>query len=226
MRGPFPKAWILERPVSQRATIWRSLAVGSIFPTQLRSPTVNQPPPHALPTDDQIMAKRPFEFALGRLVMNFGALEYSLISGIAELLPFLPESILTKEADTSFGPALTTYSGFVRQLINDPVLLNGHKSLMAHLRVLKNKRNECIHGAWFDVPGRNIDAEKAKLARHAKLGDLVSPAQHAGFITPAMIVDLFNEVYVACRRLDAHRAAILAAIGKPAVPVQSKAPSP
>lgn len=161
------------------------------------------------PTDDEIFQKRPFEFALGRGAMNFGALEYSVVQGIKELLPFLPASMLGGDLDTSFIPALNTYNGFVRRLVRDSALWADHKRVDTQLRVLGPERNGLLHGAWFDVPGKNIDWEKGKVKRHTKLRDLLS-GQAPDFITPAMILDFSNRVYATRRVFDAHRARILA----------------
>ena len=170
------------------------------------------------------MAKRPFEFTLGRLVMNFGALEFSIIRGVAELLPFLPTELRTEKVETSFGPMLGKYGNFVKRLIHDPVLLEAHGDLIEKLTELKNKRNDSIHGAWFDVPGSDIDAEKAKLLRHATLGDLMKPNQHAKFITPASIIETSNRVNEASSRLAAHRAAVLASISHQLAPPKTPLP--
>ncbi len=173
------------------------------------TPTPAPAPEKKGPTDDEIFAKRPFEFALGRAAMNFGALEYSLLCGIAELVPFVPGLNLDNKLETSFGPALKRYDGLVKALVQEPGILIQHDAVMTDLRKLGVNRNTLIHGAWFDAPGHNPDTEKAKVRRHTTIRDLVSPGHAADFIQPLQIVDWFNKVYRERRAFDVHRRMVI-----------------
>jgi len=106
-----------------------------------------------------------FELPLGRLVMNFGAIEDLLGVGISMLTSKDHRIGATVARPLNFEARLHVYDALVRLRITDAQKLTNHEMLMKDLRSLQQKRNSLIHGTWFDLANTNIDKVKGKLKR-------------------------------------------------------------
>jgi primosomal protein N'' len=106
-----------------------------------------------------------FELPLGRLVMNFGAIEETLGFGISVLISKDPRIGSTVASPLSFDARLLVYDALVRLRIADVQQLADHKRLMKNIKSLQQRRNSLIHGAWFDLENTNLDDIKGKLER-------------------------------------------------------------
>ena len=104
-----------------------------------------------------------FELPLGRLVMNFGAIEDLLGLGISVLISSDHRVGATVARPLNFDARLHVFDALVRLRIADSQALQEHELLMDSLRSLQQKRNSLIHGAWFDIDKTNIDQVKGKL---------------------------------------------------------------
>ena len=104
-----------------------------------------------------------FELPLGRLVMNFGAIEDLLGLGVSVLISSDHRVGATVARPLNFDARLHVFDALVRLRITDLQTLKDHEILMEDLRSLQQKRNSLIHGAWFDLENTNIDEVKGKL---------------------------------------------------------------
>jgi hypothetical protein len=128
-----------------------------------------------------------FEEPLGRLVMNFGAIEDLLGLGISVLISKDHRVGATVARPLSFDSRLRVYDALVRLRINDPKTLVDHEALMKDLQSLQQRRNNLIHGAWFDLENTNIDEVKGKLKQpRLALNKGFKPGEME-YVTPAQV---------------------------------------
>ena len=106
-----------------------------------------------------------FELPLGRLVMNFGAIEDLLGLGISVLISKDHRIGAAVSRPLNFDARLLVYDALVRLRIAGAQKLTDHETLMKDLRSLQERRNSLIHGAWFDLQNTNVDEVKGKLKR-------------------------------------------------------------
>jgi hypothetical protein len=162
-----------------------------------------------LSDDQRLYQKRPFELTVGRLVMNFGALEASVLFGISELVLYSPSVTPNDEVPNTFGRSLKLFDRMVRVTIRDRAFLAAHKRLMDEIIWLKDKRNDFVHGPWLDMPGTNIDKVKGKLLKtNVPLRTLTNELRTARGVTPPEIAQISDAVGAMVKRFESHRGKI------------------
>ena len=162
-----------------------------------------------LSDDQRLFQKRPFELTVGRLVMNFGALEASVLFGISELVPFSSSVTPNDKVPNTFGRCLKLFDQLVQLTTQNPSFLAEHKQLMDEIVVLKDKRNDFVHGPWLDMPGTNIDEVKGKLLKtNVPLRTLTNELRTARGVTPPEIAQISDAVGAMVKRFESHRGKI------------------
>jgi hypothetical protein len=93
-----------------------------------------------------------FETPLGRLVMNFGALEFDLLAAIASILGPDPKIGRVVAGPLNFQNRLRVFDALVRARLdaNSPLLAK-LETIISVLDQLSKRRNAMVHAPWFDV---------------------------------------------------------------------------
>lgn len=159
-----------------------------------------------------IFSHRPFELTIGRLVMNFGALEASLLEAVAELLPHVPQQDLSKKVPRSFGKWVDKLDELTRATFPAEALPADHVLMMRELRELADLRHHYIHGAWFDIPGADGSLMKGKVDPAATFGQLLVELGKPSYVFPLQIAHISDEVAKAIVRFTDYRASLRSAL--------------
>jgi hypothetical protein len=152
---------------------------------------------------------QPFERTIGRLVMNFGALELELMRATALLAAEDPAFDLDAKVAHFFGKILVDFDKVARTKIDaDRPLLGSHESLMKRLRNVGETRNYMGHWGWLDIPGIPLDLGKGKLTeRDIKWRDVLAKRQ-VKVVSPSEIADAGNRIHALIGDFRVHLAAI------------------
>jgi hypothetical protein len=146
--------------------------------------------------------------------MNFGALEWALIQGIRMMAENEAARYENTTLPTMFGDRLKLFDKMVRGAVNDAACLEAHAAVVTELERIANDRNDLIHGAWFDVPGTNIDEVKYKLPKKKlKLGELKVSVLARG-VTPAEVGGAVGACHEALKSFNDHLVRINKALPK------------
>jgi len=158
--------------------------------------------------------KFPFEIPLGRYAMNFGALEWTLIRGIAMLVALDPARHGDENLSASFSKRVKRFDKLTRERISAPHFIENHGAMIAQIEKVAKTRNSLLHGPWFDMPGTDIDAEKSKLIEvPIRLGDLLKQ-NSARRVTPIDIQLAMIELGGVSQRLKEHVERLKEALAK------------
>lgn len=128
--------------------------------------------------------------------MNFGALEFRLLTGIAALVALEPEVGRAVAGPLIFRYRLRVFAALVRARVEpDNPLIAKLDAIMEELTKVADLRNKIIHAPWLDVPGTNIDEVKSIFRSTSSIGKgLIETATPT---TPAQIETLSNSVFTA-----------------------------
>lgn len=135
----------------------------------------------------------PFERAIGRLAMNFGALEVRLAATVEDLVSEEPGVGRAVISGRQFDGLVTLFTALVtaKTVGSEQTVAN---DLAQQLRAVNVSRNSILHAAWLDKEGTDIHAIKTRLNRE-KRRSVENP------MTPAEIADVATKVHMLSEQL-------------------------
>ncbi len=153
----------------------------------------------------------PFETAVGRALMNFGALESSLVDAFRDLARMDSSKKASRKVPL-FYKMREEYVDLVRKNVTDPIILAELDQLSPDLKALADKRDEITHGVWLDVEGWPPNQKKGKLVWRATVDELLNLPPTVEPTLASQILDLIDEIHQARDRFLRFHAAVISSL--------------